>query len=152
MTSNRPANGMILLEQGSVRGIAWAVCEHPTLKSLNGYVRVPPGHPWRGRHYDEIRADVPGGLTFSDGEWFGFDIMHAGNLWPGMPPALMTREHRLEDALQGYGDVPVVWAMPDIIALAMGLAEQAAQAAKAKRVFPLNWLNRATSRKNNPPR
>lgn len=30
-----------------------------------GYVRVPAKHPWHGMNYDEIDADVHGGLTFS---------------------------------------------------------------------------------------
>lgn len=31
----------------------------------NGYVVLPPGHPWHGVDYDEINVDVHGGLTFS---------------------------------------------------------------------------------------
>ena len=59
----------------------------------NGYVGVPPGHPWHGKHYYNIDADVHGGLTYSqdhaplsmgespvpDSEgywWVGFDTCH----------------------------------------------------------------------------
>lgn len=56
----------------------------------NGYVNIPFGHPWYGLHYDEIQADVNGGLTFSEqltpGYWtIGFDTCHSWDtkkLWP----------------------------------------------------------------------
>lgn len=58
-----------------------------------GYVAVPPGHPWHGKHYDAVDADVHGGLTYAEpcsgeichvpqpGEsddvwWLGFDCGH----------------------------------------------------------------------------
>ncbi len=64
-----------------------------------GYVGAPPGHPWHGGGYDEVPADVHGGLTYSSacagdichvplpGEpddvwWLGFDCGHAGDLTP----------------------------------------------------------------------
>jgi hypothetical protein len=66
---------------------------------LCGYVAIPPGHPWHGKAYDEIDADVHGGLTYADacngvvchapkpGEpddvwWLGFDAAHFGDLQP----------------------------------------------------------------------
>ena len=30
----------------------------------NGYVIIPEGHPMHGKHYDDIKVDVHGGLTF----------------------------------------------------------------------------------------
>lgn len=39
-----------------------------TSGSLNGYVAVPPGHPWHKQHYDNVDAMVHGGLSFG-GEW-----------------------------------------------------------------------------------
>ena len=58
-----------------------------------GYVRVPVGHPWHGKGYDEIEPypDVHGGLTFAEADkpcdkvgeddawWLGFDCAHAGD-------------------------------------------------------------------------
>lgn len=46
-----------------------------------GYVRVPPDHPWAGKHYDDIDVAVHGGLTFScddadGGTWIGWDDAH----------------------------------------------------------------------------
>ena len=32
----------------------------------NGYVIIPPGHKLHGKHYDNIKVDVHGGLTFSE--------------------------------------------------------------------------------------
>lgn len=72
-----------------------------------GYVAVPPGHPWHGKNYDDVRTvnadgdedwpDVHGGLTYSgecsghichvpkpgepdDVWWVGFDCNHHGDL------------------------------------------------------------------------
>jgi hypothetical protein len=67
---------------------------------LCGYVGVPPGHPWHGKGYDDVPADVHGGLTYADkcqgsichvpqpGEpddvwWLGFDCVHSGDIAPG---------------------------------------------------------------------
>lgn len=72
--------------------------------ALCGYVGVPEGHPAYKKHYDDVSADVHGGLTFSDqcrpgkeeenichipsaGEsdnvwWLGFDCIHAGDFGP----------------------------------------------------------------------
>ncbi len=62
----------------------------------NGYVRIPEGHPYYEKNYDDIPVDVHGGLTvsdhifengkhFSDGYWVGFDTAHYGDTkerWP----------------------------------------------------------------------
>jgi hypothetical protein len=59
----------------------------------NGYVAVPPGHPWYEKDYNSIDCDAPGGLTFSSyagdmrgvsdrlhQHWVvGFDTGHAWN-------------------------------------------------------------------------
>jgi hypothetical protein len=49
------------------------------------------GHPWHGKGYDDINADVHGGLTFAepdlpcdkgepdDAYWLGFDCAHGGD-------------------------------------------------------------------------
>lgn len=82
-----------------------------------GYVAVPPGHPWHGVAYDDVRVpgedgltwpDVHGGLTYGhscqgdichvpkpgesdDVYWLGFDCNHSGDL-------------ALWDLLEGRGD------------------------------------------------
>ena len=56
----------------------------------NGYVGVPVGHVWHNVGYNDIHADVHGGLTYSeevnpvtgknDGLWWvGFDVRHSGD-------------------------------------------------------------------------
>lgn len=55
----------------------------------NGYIGVPPGHPWHGLDYDDVPADVHGGLTYSEDRapkeapdgfwWLGFDTLHSGD-------------------------------------------------------------------------
>lgn len=52
----------------------------------NGYIGVPPEHPWYGKDYYSIGCSVHGGLTYGgdhlpkqkpDGNWyFGFDTTH----------------------------------------------------------------------------
>lgn len=57
----------------------------------NGYIGLPPEHPWHGKHYDDIPCDCHGGLTFSNRNerfdklaniprhsvwWIGFDTLH----------------------------------------------------------------------------
>jgi hypothetical protein len=50
---------------------------------FNGYVSLPAGHPWYGKDYGDIEADVHGGLTYAteeDGRWvIGFDTTHVGD-------------------------------------------------------------------------
>lgn len=70
----------------------------------NGYVLIPEGHPCHGKHYEKIKVDVHGGLTFSEtvnddtlkwcdqltkedtGSWLvGFDTCHFSDSlesWP----------------------------------------------------------------------
>lgn len=56
-----------------------------------GYVRVPKGHPWHGKDWDEVDCEVHGGLTFAEADvhcdkpgeddawWVGFDCAHGGD-------------------------------------------------------------------------
>lgn len=103
-----------------------------------GYVGVPPGHPWHGQHYDELGADVHGGLTFADrcmedmpedqgvchvpapGRpadvwWLGFDCGHFMDLSPGMEARLrqLREQHpdlkRNHERLQAMTSESPVW-------------------------------------------
>lgn len=82
-----PSPKMTVLEHGTENGIDWVTCRAPMYGAVNGYVRIPESHPWRDLIYDDEAVDVTvnGGLTYSNDEWFGFDTMHAGDLWPDMP-------------------------------------------------------------------
>jgi len=72
-----------------------------TLGHWCGYIAVPPGHALYGRDYNDVDADVHGGLTYArkcarhichvprKGEpenvyWFGFDCAHYSDLSPGI--------------------------------------------------------------------
>ena len=87
-----------------------SIHKHDEAGHLCGYLGVPKGHPWYGRDYDSIDAEVHGGLTYSEHEirgggsnpfvpkealirpyphdtaqdtyWIGFDCAHAGDLMP----------------------------------------------------------------------
>jgi hypothetical protein len=90
-------NPDVLLSKGVHEGYEWEVTSN-RLGYRCGYVRVPQGHPWHGKGYDDVRTadddgwpDVHGGLTFAEhdtdcgkgGEdsawWFGFDCAHFGD-------------------------------------------------------------------------
>lgn len=89
-------------------GLACAIVRGP-MGALNGYVAVPPSHPWfqvgystalcqhEGcwEHSPESIITVHGGITYAgsgvtgaeqnEGRWwFGFDTAHAGDLVPGL--------------------------------------------------------------------
>lgn len=70
-----------VLGAGEHRGFKWQVV-HNNMGFRCGYIQVLPGHPWHGKHYDEVNEDVDvhGGLTFSRFDkkdyWLGFDCAH----------------------------------------------------------------------------
>ncbi len=81
-----------VLAKGEHEGFEWQVI-HNGAGYRCGYVRVPLGHPWHGKHYNEFEAECHGGLTFAeadlpcanaekadDGWWIGFDCQHAWDL------------------------------------------------------------------------
>ena len=55
---------------------------------LCGYVIVPHNHPWFGKSWDNLSADVHGGLTYyreEGSDWvIGFDCAHSGDLSPSI--------------------------------------------------------------------
>jgi hypothetical protein len=75
-----------LLAKGVYRDYQWVVVAND-IGFRCGYVCLPLGHPWHGKDYDEVEADVHGGLTYAkaeasgagDGWWLGFDCAHAGD-------------------------------------------------------------------------
>ncbi len=88
--------------------------------ALCGYVGVSKGHPYYGKHWDEVNPKVHGGITFTNkcqedehgichkvesGEdddvwWLGFDCAHAGDFVP--------RHSRLMNEFEKYRDVNYV--------------------------------------------
>lgn len=87
VSTHRPDD---LLDKGVHLGYEWEVV-HNRRGYRCGYVRIPPGHPWHGKHYSEIDPEVHGGLTFAEADitcgkggdddawWLGFDCAHAGD-------------------------------------------------------------------------
>jgi hypothetical protein len=58
------------------------------LGHLCGYVVIAEGHPWFGKHYDDIECEIYGGLTFAEtnekeGCLIGFDCAHSMDICPG---------------------------------------------------------------------
>ena len=88
--ANSPANttrvnNMIPINTGVENGIQWATCRAPMYGGLNGYARIPDGHPWHDLGYSEIEPFLAwdNELTYAKGGWIGFDTMHGGDIWPG---------------------------------------------------------------------
>jgi len=126
-----------VLGQGAHCGFEWSIV-HNGLGYRCGYVRVPIGHPWYGKSWeDDIDVAVHGGVTFGekdepcdkggvdDSWWIGFDCAHSGDAQdPELPanyhmPAfgIMRAEHTVRT--QEY-----------VEAECRSLCEQAAEAAK----------------------
>jgi hypothetical protein len=75
------------LASGTHQGLEWTII-HNRMGFRCGYVRIPAAHPWFEKPYEDIDADVHGGLTFAehgkacethgakDEWWIGFDCAH----------------------------------------------------------------------------
>lgn len=134
-------------------GLSCAVVQGREAGNRCGYVRVPPGHPYYGKDYDNVDVDVHGGLTFAElepctehedgqGYWFGFDCAHFGD-------ASYDRSMKLEDCVTDAGrrrieieiemkeklghddDGDHFWLQREVEAETERLAEQLAEKAKA---------------------
>lgn len=99
-----PTPRMTVIESGIEEGIEWATCAAPMYGAVNGYVKLPEGHPWSGLELqmgDGPDIDAPGGITYgpTDSGWIGFDTLHSGDYWPGAP-------RYYEDLLHGTNWTP----------------------------------------------
>lgn len=78
---------------------------------LCGYVGLPEGHPLFGKNYDDVDAEVHGGLTYAGTDlepetklwWLGFDCAHSGDVVPGI------RGFDSEDGYSTYKDEAYVF-------------------------------------------
>lgn len=72
---------------GVVGDFAWAVVAAPLYGAYNGYIRLPDGHPWLSINDPMFNTpcEVNGGITYKQGNWFGFDTMHSWDVWPETP-------------------------------------------------------------------
>jgi hypothetical protein len=123
---NRPDD---VLAKGEHVGFEWMVV-HNAMGYRCGYVKVAPGHPWYGKDYYDVPADVHGGLTFAekdvacgnggpdDGWWLGFDCAHGYDL---PDPALPGRHGRMPM----FGGGAVVRTQEYVEAECRSLCEQA---------------------------
>lgn len=115
---------MTALDGGVEDGITWAIVRAPLYGAINGYARIPEGHPWQGLGYDDdplTDVHAHGGLTFARDGWIGFDTLHAGDLWPG--------EGQPHFCWDGHCDCKV-WTPALVAAEARALARQVAGAAR----------------------
>ncbi len=80
LTENRNDD---ILAVGTHAGFDWIVM-HNGMGFRTGYVKVPKGHPWCGKEWDNIDAEVHGGITFTETNedecWVGFDAGHGFDL------------------------------------------------------------------------
>lgn len=88
-----------IVASGTSHGLKWCVCLGPHKSFMNGYVQLPTNHPYYSRHYDEIPAWAPGGLTFSKSGVIGFDTGHAFDVWT-------------DEELQKYGGASILAPLP----------------------------------------
>lgn len=152
----------VWLHAGVVCAIAWGFAGY------NGYVQLPPRHPWRMRDYDEIPVEVHGGLTFGHhrsienrefglrregrtaadtGGWVGFDTMHAWDHWPDdelpMPAQRINREtvmyRQLMREMHTGDRFTVTWTLERLRAEVEHLAEQIGQVPPDR---PAEWAKR----------
>lgn len=95
---------------------------------VNGYVKLPEGHPWANRDLFEndwdLPADVHGGITYRHDEWIGFDTAHGADFWPQFGNPLNDWKRNV------YGDTLHVWTPEELLAEVAGLALQAVKAGK----------------------
>lgn len=70
-----------LIVVGAGPQIDWCIVRAPMHDAINGYVRLPEGHPWLDLDLtqDDTGAGprVHGGVTYQAGRWVGFDTLHA---------------------------------------------------------------------------
>lgn len=92
-----------IVDSGVEDGITWVTAKAPMWGAVNGYVRIEGTHPWKDAEETwEIDTTVPfGEITFREGDWFGFDTLRRGHVWPAsawkypgdiqMTPELVTK-------------------------------------------------------------
>lgn len=116
------------LASGVTDGIEWKILLSPLGLGANGYARVPEGHEWHDKGYDDIPVEIHGGLTYGCREgWIGFDTAHAWDIWSDDALAEIGGENRYRmsfsrDAWDTY------WTLALVIAETEKLARQVASA------------------------
>ena len=103
-----------VLDQGMHNGFEWIILANRNIGVRCGYIKVLPEHPWHGKHYDDVSADVHGGLTFSEadvpcdaegednGWWLGFDCGRVGDGWDR---SIASHPDQLSDTMVTQGPI-----------------------------------------------
>lgn len=126
------------LFQWTHAGLECAICKSTV--AMCGYVMVPESHPFHGKGYDDDAVDVRihGGLTFAEGFpngwWFGFDCAHGGDAMALDMPLFEEDEkmNLLRDVFSDMRRGERVWEMDDVVRETCLLAEQLADATRAR--------------------
>lgn len=123
-----------VLATGFHEGFEWSIV-HNEMGFRCGYVQVPKDHPWYGKVFEEVDAEVHGGITFGEADkpcdaegeddkwWVGFDCAHAFDA----PDPDLTRQTNVFDKFMIHGDV--VRTQEYVEAECRSLCEQAKEAA-----------------------
>ncbi|HEX6527375.1 MAG TPA: hypothetical protein VF070_46290 [Streptosporangiaceae bacterium] len=119
-TSRHPE---LLLSIGDHEGYLWEV-QNNGVGYRCGFVRVPRGHPWHGRGYDQIPADLNFAQpdTEDDAWWLGFGWFDAPD------PSLPLREGRSPDYYDHLSRSGVIRTTEYVESECHRLAEQARRA------------------------
>lgn len=84
--------------EGEFKGIRWIAARAPLYNAVNGYIRLPDGHPWFEIEY--IENGIPWGeITFGRGNWIGFDSLHSGQYWPDSRYGPMAHDTLMTDGM-----------------------------------------------------
>ena len=80
-----------VLDEGECRGYHYVIVSYGTHPCA--YVKIPKGHPYYGKFYDDVNLDVHGGLTYSGNIghvekgsrsfYLGWDYAHAYDYYGG---------------------------------------------------------------------
>lgn len=101
--------GMRPIAGGDEAGLSWALTHGPR-GTVNGYVRLPDGHPWEGRDSFEISTGegCPAYVTCARGGWVGFDSASGEQAAHTQARRLAhaVREAHLHDSPAGEADAP----------------------------------------------
>lgn len=114
-----PGSGSGKYFEGEMHGLKVRVVQ--VYEHVNGYVKLPDGHPWLVVEDEwDIPASVHGGITYRDGDWIGFDTAHGNDIW---------LEFVTEEGMRYKRDATHVWTAEEMVAEVGSLAAQAAEAA-----------------------
>lgn len=96
----------------------------PAFRGYGGYVRVPP---WRYDRAAVLELPMPGGPTWEDDWWVGFDTGHGCDEWldPDVEESLYEQTMRAAGLTSPFmSDNPIVWTLEKMRAAVELLAQR----------------------------